>query len=128
MKKDSNALMCDFAETYHIYNIFQLSPSRAAVFAMGLRADSRIKTSLGESKLPLKETLLAGILDTLNLLLWRQTGDSSIECPKSILKLLLEEDEESQEEAGNDDTLVFESADDFEKERTRLLAMMNRRE
>jgi len=43
IKLDENALICDFAETYHIYDYRQLPPTRVAVFACGLRDDSRIK-------------------------------------------------------------------------------------
>lgn len=47
MATDEDALICDFAETYHIYDYRQLKPSYAATLAAGLREDSRIRTILG---------------------------------------------------------------------------------
>lgn len=39
---DEDALICDFAETYHIYDYRSLPLHMAGIFACGLRPDSRI--------------------------------------------------------------------------------------
>ena len=87
IKIDENALICDLAETYHIYNYRQLPPSMVAIFAIGLRDDSRIKMKLSNSKVPPNIMLLAGIIDKLNILIWQNTEDGrkGRNKPKSIL-------------------------------------------
>ena len=43
MRVDKEALECDLAETYGIYDINTLPISKIAIFAKGLREKSRIK-------------------------------------------------------------------------------------
>ena len=50
IETDEPALICDFAETYHIYDYRALPVSYAATLAYGLRGDSRIRLKLGEVK------------------------------------------------------------------------------
>ena len=50
IETDESALICDFAETYHIYDYSALPVSYAATLAYGLRSDSRIRLKLGEVK------------------------------------------------------------------------------
>ena len=50
IETDESALICDFAETYHIYDYRALPVSYAATLAYGLRGDSRIRLKLGEVK------------------------------------------------------------------------------
>lgn len=50
IETDESALVCDFAETYRIYDYRALSVSYAATLAHGLRSDSRIRLKLGEVK------------------------------------------------------------------------------
>ena len=54
---DESALICDFAETYHILDYRALPLKLAAVLACGLRDDSRIKMKLAGMKLN-PETML----------------------------------------------------------------------
>ncbi len=46
---DEDALICDLAETYGIYNYEELPPIRAAVLACGLRANARIMAALSDA-------------------------------------------------------------------------------
>jgi len=73
IKVDENALICDLAETYQIFNYKQIPPSTVAIFAIGLRDDSRIKMKLSGAKVSPNILLLSGIVDRLNLLLWSKT-------------------------------------------------------
>lgn len=66
---DEDSLICDFAETYHIYDYKALPLKLAATLANGLRRDSRIKMALADQTMPLEVFLLAGILDRLSILL-----------------------------------------------------------
>ena len=73
--KDKDAVICDLAETYHIYNYKELPCSRVALFAVGLRENSRIKTKMSNLKYSLDTTMLAAILDRLSILVWFNTED-----------------------------------------------------
>ena len=59
---DEDALICDLAETYQIYDSRQLPPSRMAVFASGLKNDSRIKMIITGQKGKNKPAMLVEFL------------------------------------------------------------------
>lgn len=110
---DKDALLCDLAETYHIYDFKSLPLTKIAIFAKGLREDSRIRMKMSESKFNVKESLLAGILDRLTLILYSKTKDA--EKGRNYPKLLLDEVEKKEEIKG------FMSGEDFEKIRKRII-------
>ena len=114
---DEDALVCDLAETYQIYDYKQLPASMVAVFSCGLRETSRIKMKLSGQKIPLDTILLAGISDNLRLLLWTKTkdGQKNVNRPESILHKLSENNPREKEE------VIFDSGEDFEKMRQKLL-------
>ena len=96
IKIDEDALICDLAETYQIYDYRQLPADMVAVFSVGLRENSRIRMSLSEEKLTIEQTMLAGILDRLSILLWSKTkdGQKGINQPKSIIDSVNEKPKE----------------------------------
>ncbi|EFN98319.1 hypothetical protein SMSK564_1277 [Streptococcus mitis SK564] len=118
---DEDALICDLAETYQIYDYKQLPLNQVAVFAYGLRDDSRIKQMMSNQIVPLETTLLASIVDRLSLSLWLQTkdGQKGVNRPASIADQLIKRDKSENDEK---DYLVFESGEDFENYRKALLA------
>lgn len=118
---DEDALVCDLAETYQIYDYKQLPLNQVAVFAYGLRDDSRIKQMISDQIVPLEITLLANIVDRLSISLWLQTkdGQKGVNRPTSIAELLTKNHKEERDER---DYLVFESGEDFENYRKALLA------
>ena len=118
---DEDALVCDLAETYQIYDYKQLPLTQVAVFAYGLRDDSRIKQIMSDQIVPLETTLLASIVDRLSLSLWLQTkdGQKGVNRPASIADQLIKRDKSENDEK---DYLVFESGEDFENYRKALLA------
>ena len=118
---DEDALVCDLAETYQIYDYKQLPLNQVAVFAYGLRDDSRIKQMMSDQIVPLETTLLASIVDRLSLSLWLQTkdGQKGVNRPASIADQLIKRD---KSENDGKDYLVFESGEDFENYRKALLA------
>lgn len=118
---DEDALICDLAETYQIYDYKQLPLNEVAVFAYGLRDDSRIKQMMSDQIVPLETTLLASIVDRLSLSLWLQTkdGQKGVNRPASIADQLIKRD---KSENDGKDYLVFESGEDFENYRKALLA------
>ena len=118
---DEDALICDLAETYQIYDYKQLPLNEVAVFAYGLRDNSRIKQIMSNQIVPLETTLLASIVDRLSLSLWLQTkdGQKGVNRPASIAEMLTKNNKEESDER---DYLVFESGEDFENYRKALLA------
>ena len=68
IRLDEDALICDFAETYHIFDYEALPVSLAATLAVGLRDSSRIKQLMSYRKAPVETILLAGIVDRLSVM------------------------------------------------------------
>lgn len=114
LKKDEEALICDFAETYHIYDYKRLPLTTVAALAVGLRENSRIKMAMNEAETTTEILLMAAIVDRLSLLVWFNTKDAEkgVNRPQSILEKL--SPKESMME-------TYESGEDFMKERERLL-------
>lgn len=110
---DKEALLCDLAETYQIYDFESIPLTKIAIFAKGLREDSRIRMKMSQSKFNVKESLLAGILDRLTLILYSKTKDA--EKGRNYPKLLLDEKEKKEDLQG------FMSSEDFEIMRKRII-------
>lgn len=113
---DENALICDLAQTYHIFNYKELPINTVATLSVGLSDDSRIKKKLRNVQSLPAYLVDAFIVDALNILIWQNTADGSKgeNRPDSILQKMLGESEES-------DMLTFASGDDFEKYRKELI-------
>lgn len=115
---DEDALICDLAEVYHIYDYESLPVKTVATFSLGLRAESRIKQKMSGSKVPLDTQLLALAVDSLNTLVWFRTedGQKNRNRPKSVYRLLAEGDKEKATKGD-----AFESPEAFEKARRKIL-------
>lgn len=115
IKKDEDALICDLAETYQIYNYRQLPADLVAVFSVGLRSNSRIHMALNDEKLTVEQSLLAGIVDRLSILLWSKTkdGQKGINQPKTIIESLNEKPKEK--------VSSFKSGEEFMKLREKII-------
>lgn len=107
---DEAALICDFAETYHIYDYRALKPAYAATLACGLRDDSRIKMRI--SGLTVKPEMLIDAMsaDALRFLAWAKTkdGQKNRNRPASIVDKLTRPEKEEK------NTLAFRSGEAFE--------------
>lgn len=68
-------LICDFAEYYHIYNIFNCNCEYISILASGLRSNSRIVQKMNNVKIDINTLLLAHIADRESLNLWSKTKD-----------------------------------------------------
>lgn len=110
LKTDREALLCDLAETYGVFDLHALPVPTLAVLAAGLREDSRIKTRLSGVSVPRKDLLIAAAVDRLSLLVWGMSEDAKrgTNRPKSLVAALMGETE------GSSDVMSFESPDDFE--------------
>lgn len=113
---DEDALICDLAETYGIYDYRQLPAQQVAVFAFGLKEDSRIKMALSNQKVPFETLLMASTLDRLSTLVWFKTkdGQKGANRPTMIAQKLIVEEKERDE-------MVFNSGEEFEAYRQRIL-------
>lgn len=111
IQTDEEALICDLAQTYNIYDYKQLPLVSVAVFACGLKSDSRIKMKMTGQKVPVNTLLLSCIYDAVNMLLWSKTKDAqkNKNKPKSLLKSLYD--------TKNNEVRGFHSSEDFLKAR-----------
>ena len=78
-----------------------------ATLTIGLRDDSRVKKKISGQKLTIEQSLLAFILDDLNLILWSKSKRRGAK-PKSIYKKLTEE------KARKDELRSFDTPEDYE--------------
>lgn len=120
MSEHEDALICDFAEVYHIYDYQALPVSVCATLAGGLRDGSRCYMALrGEIATP-EQTLLAMIVDRLSILIWQKTkaGEKGRDKPKMLMDDLIPR-------KYNKDLMVFDSADDFERARRAIIERAN---
>lgn len=116
--KNESALICDFAETYHLFDYRALPLRTAATLAAGLHDDSRIKMAMTGQTVHRDTLLLAAAVDRLSLLVWAKTKDAErgANKPKSILGMLTQ-----QTETQKDKYETFETAEDFEAARKAIL-------
>ena len=112
---DEDALICDFAEVYHIYDYRKLPLRYAAILACGLSDDSRIKMAVSGNAVPTGVFLQAMTVDALNLLVWSKTKDAqrNRNRPKSIANIITRKQ--------TSDIEAFATPDEFEKRRTALI-------
>ena len=119
---DEEALICDFAEYYHIYDYRGLPASYAAILAVGLREDSRIKKKIGGiQSSPPEIYLQAFIADRLNFLSWLFASREEKRRPTLITDMMINGVKEKEE-------LTFKSGADFEAAREKILRDIERRQ
>ena len=116
---DEDALICDMAETYGIFDLYALPVKLAATLAVGLREDSRIKIKMSGMKMDFQKYILAALFDKVNWLCWTKTKDAQhgTHVPESILDLLLQ----TEKQNSADEFVVFDSPEAFEAARQKLL-------
>lgn len=117
IRLDEDALICDLAETYQIYDYGQLPLLKVAVFSCGLKEDSRIKMRMSGQSIPMETLLLAGLSDKISVLLWTKTKDGQ----KGRNRPLMILDAFNQNKTKQRETVVFNSGEDFEERRKELL-------
>ncbi len=115
MREDEDGLLCDFAEFYHIFDIFAFSPVYISTLAVGLPDSSRIKRRLSNTAVPISELLQASAVDLLGLLLYtlQVMAGAKPRKPKSISSSLLGTGKEKAE--------AFMTYEDFEEEKRRII-------
>lgn len=115
---DEDAVICDLAETYHVFDLYQQPADFVATLAVGLRDDSRIKMKLKGLRLPPELLALSHAADSLRTLVWFKTqdGHDGRNRPASILELM----EVISGGKKKDDTRGFKSGEEFMNEWNRL--------
>ena len=108
---DEDALICDLAETYHIYNMESFSPVLIATLAEGLGPNSRIRLKRSGLSYSLETLLLAHVADNTAFNVYAKTKDArhGRDKPRSMLAVLNEENN-----PGNH-AMRFNSGSDFMK-------------
>lgn len=86
---DRSALICDLAETYHIYDYKALPVLTLAALASGLRPDSRIKLKLSGITEVSSEVLLIQIFDILQLMRYQWFATKKDVPPKLLSDSLI---------------------------------------
>lgn len=104
--RDEEALICDFAETYHVLDYRELPARRAALLACGLGKNARIRRALTGQRVSDEELLLATIADALNTIIWQIGNGKQKDRPGSIVDRL------TGEPAGNSG-VGFDSPEEF---------------
>lgn len=114
---DEEAVICDLAETYSIYDYRQLSPNVVAVFSVGLKDSSRIKMKLSGMSATAEVLLLAQIADALNTLVWFNSKDRTNQSkrPKSLVEAITNPNKTDEK------PMSFSSGEEFEKYRFELM-------
>lgn len=86
-----DALVCDMAETYHVYDWRALGLPLAATLAAGLRQNSRVWEKLTGHVSNVDTLLLARMTDALQLLVWAKTtdGQKGRNRPAAVVDMLL---------------------------------------
>lgn len=107
IRLDEDALICDFAETYHILTYRQLPLRLAATLAAGLRDDARVKLKAAGMPVGLQPLLLAGIADRVDALRYGLADTN--ETPPSLVSTLF-----GEEKKNNSGAQVFDSVDAFQ--------------
>lgn len=111
---DRTAVICDLAETYHIFSMEQLPARTVATLACGLKPDSRIMMKMaGVQTSPPNLLLFALIVDELRLLRYSFMGDKK---HKPVLVTDLLENGIPQKE-----TISFSTGAEFDAYRAKIL-------
>ncbi len=104
---DEQALICDLAETYQIYDYRSLPVRLVATLSAGLRNDSRIKQKMAGVIESETNILLGTIADRLGVVIYGMSGGKT-DIPESIV-------EQFYIKQDNTDLQTFDSPEDFKK-------------
>lgn len=115
---DEDALICDFAETYHVLDWRGLPLHLAATLAAGLRQNSRSKSAASGCKAPFDTVLLALISDRLRGIEWMLSADGRTgrNRPAMLAQALLEDGNGAES-----DVVGFATGEEFEAARKRFI-------
>lgn len=111
---DRTAVICDLAETYHIYSMEQLPMRMVATLACGLKADSRIMTKMAGVKVSPPLLLLGAlIVDEIRALRFGLAGDKTTK-PVFVTELMADGLPEKELKG-------FSTVEDYEEARRKII-------
>ena len=110
LNTDRDAVICDLAETYHVFDMGSLPARTVAILVCGLGRNSRIKQKLAGVNYTAELLIQAAILDQLRFLIWSKTKDAqhNRNKPESILQKIISQKKEK-------DVISFETGEDFDR-------------
>lgn len=113
---DEDALICDLAETYGIYDYRKFPVQAISTLSVGLGINSRIKMKMAGMSMTSNEAVLFSILDHLKILVWQNTkdGQKNRNRPKLIL-------EELNKQKSNSNVQSFDSPEEFEEAKNKII-------
>lgn len=119
LKTDEDALVCDFAETYQIYNWRSIPVRTAATLAAGLRDTSRIHLKMAGMPCSFERLLLAGVFDAARVANWQRTkdGQTGRSKPEMVVRQILKSGQKNDAQAVE----AFTDGDAFKQAREKLL-------
>ena len=102
-------MICDLAETYHVFNYRELPVKLLATLVSGLRADSRVKMAINGTNVPTTTLIMAMTYDRINQWVWMNTKDGrrNKNKPASLAEALMAKPKEKTHE-------VFDSGEEFD--------------
>lgn len=102
-------MICDLAETYHIYDYQKLPVETLVAFVTGLRQDSRTKMAINVMKVPTNTLIMAMVYDKLNQWIWLNSkqGRKGHNPPPSLVEKLMNNEKQSKVQA-------YDSGDEFD--------------
>lgn len=110
---DENALICDLAETYHIYDYRSLPVFTVAALSAGLRENSRIMTIMRGGILVSPEYVTALIYDLLADLLRCKNEES--------LARMIDGEVAGKKDEPERPTMAFDSAEAYERAKRKAI-------
>ena len=116
---NEDALICDLAETYHIYDYRSLPVKLVATLSAGLRDDSRIKMAAAELPASQETLLLALIADRVEAFRYGFSADAEkgINPPASLFESIMGEDRKRKNKTG---VTSFATSEEFEAALARI--------
>lgn len=120
---DRIAVICDFAETYHIYDMWALPARTAATLACGLGPNSRIMQKLAGVEIsPPFSLLVALLIDEVRAFRYMWADESAGE-PPSVVDYMTGN---VQEEKNKSAVATYESGAAFDEARAAIIERIKR--
>lgn len=112
ISRGEEELICDLAETYNIYDYRRLPAQQLAIFANGLKSDSRIMVKLSPYTVPIRDVLIASLIDEIRAFRYSFSKDAKTgsNAPEMLVRALQRNPEKQKSKV-----IAFDSSEDFEK-------------
>lgn len=107
-----DALICDFAQYYHVHGLDSLPLHTAATLAWGLPMESRTVREMTGNRPGTDKVFMAAVLDSVRSMefaVYQSHSKKKLKRPQSVLKRLLG----IEEAGGRDEVKGFDTAEEF---------------